>query len=102
MTQVTADLTFSARLWEHTGDSPWVFVTVPVENAQDLRDSAPATRGFGSIKVRVTIGETLWDTSVFPDKGTGSFLLPIKRSVRDRERLQPGDLCEIRVQPIIL
>lgn len=42
--------------------------------------------GFGSIKVRVTIGETSFDTSIFPTKD-GPYLLPVKASVRKKEGL---------------
>jgi len=44
-------------------------------------------RGFGSIKVSARIGKTQWESSIFPDKSSGSYLLPIKKSVRESENL---------------
>ncbi len=48
-------------------------------------------RGFGSLPVRVTIGVTTWDTSIFPHTSTGSHLLPLKATVRKAEHIQGGD-----------
>ena len=47
-------------------------------------------RGFGSVKVTVTLGESRWQTSLFPNKD-GSWFLPIKKPVRVAEGLAEGD-----------
>ena len=47
-------------------------------------------RGFGSVKVTVTLGESRWQTSLFPNKD-GSWFLPIKKPVRVAEGLADGD-----------
>jgi hypothetical protein len=50
-------------------------------------------RGFGSVKVTARIGETRWQTSLFPQK-TGGWFLPIKKPVRLAEGLDFGDEVE--------
>ena len=47
--------------------------------------------GFGSIKVLVTIGNTTWNTSLFPDSKRKTFILPVKKEVRRAENLAEGD-----------
>ena len=47
-------------------------------------------RGFGSVKVTVTLGECTWQTSLFPNKD-GSWFLPLKKPVRLAEELEYGD-----------
>jgi len=49
------------------------------------------------MKVHVTIGETAWDTSIFPDKGSGGWLLPVKAAVRKAEELVVGDHIQVSV-----
>ena len=97
------EIRFDAELWE---DQPtqvtWVFVTLPIEAADELRfmtQSLPKV-GFGTIKVRVTLGSDQWLTSVFPDKSSGSFLLPIKAPIRKNQGLVVGDRCTLVLQPI--
>ena len=51
-------------------------------------------RGFGSLKVTATIGETSWRTSVFPSRETG-WMLPVKAAVRKAEALSEGDEVEL-------
>ena len=48
-------------------------------------------RGWGSLPVEATIRETKWKTSIFPDKETGAYLLPLKAEVRRKEGVAAGD-----------
>ena len=81
---------FVADLWEHHGEAPWVFMTVPAAIADEIADLVPKRTGFGSVKVTVQIGATRWSTSLFPSKELGSYVLPVKRAVRTRESLEIG------------
>lgn len=47
------------------------------------------------MKVNVRIGDITWRTSVFLDSATGAFVLPIKRSVRQVNRIEAGDIVTI-------
>jgi len=65
----------------------------------DLRARTEGTRrGFGSVRVRVTVGSTTWSTSVFPDSRSGSYVLPVKKDVRVREGLQEGDQVAVALE----
>lgn len=98
-----ATFAFSAELfeWDARDDASWVFVGLPVDVAEDIREMAPSKRGFGSVPVHVRCGTSAWRTSVFPDKGTGSFVLPVKKAVRTKEGLAVGKMghFEIDVTP---
>ena len=88
---------FDAELWLYPGKAAWVFVTLPPNVADEILDVATASAGFGSVKVRVRIGNTEWSTSLFPDTSAGSFVLPVKRSVRDAESIDVGDSVHVRL-----
>lgn len=88
---------FEAELWRHDGEAGWHFVTLPPGVAERVREQAGEPRGFGSVRVEVTIGGTTWRTSVFPDARSGSFVLPVKAEVRRREDLLAGDVVEVGV-----
>jgi hypothetical protein len=80
---------FKTKLWKYQGDAAWYFVSLPKKESLDIKAMQKgARRGFGSIRVTVTIGKTTWQTSIFPTK-QGPYLLPIKASVR-----KAGDLFE--------
>ena len=91
---------FSAALWECGGKDTWVFMTLPSEPADEIAELVPRRPGFGSVRVHVQIGETEWSTSLFPDKSLGSYVLPVKRSVRDREQLAIGDVADVTIRVI--
>jgi hypothetical protein len=89
---------FAAEIWLYEGDAPWHFVTLPVDVADELRArTAGARRGFGSVRVRATLGSSTWSTSVFPDRKSASYLLPIKAEIRRREHVDAGDSVTIEL-----
>ncbi len=83
----------------YTGKAAWHFVTLPPDVADEIEAAATGTeRGFGSVKVSVTIGATTWMTSLFPDSGAQSYVLPVKKQVRSSEQLTEGDHVDVALQ----
>ena len=91
------DLEFDAELWEYPGEGGWHFVTLPPELADDVREHVPPGPGFGSVRVTVTIGRSRWQTSLFPEAKTGSYVLPVKKQVRQRNDLVAGDRVAVHL-----
>ncbi len=90
---------FEAELWRWDGNAAWHFVTVPDDVSDDIADAAgPVRRGFGSVRVRVTIGGSTWATSVFPDKQRCAYVLPVKQAVRRAEGLDAGDRATVTLE----
>jgi hypothetical protein len=88
---------FGALLWRYPVADGWHFVSLPAEVSAEITDITAGTRrGFGSVRVDVTVGATSWRTSIFPDSKTGAYLLPVKKAVRVAEHLETGD--EVRAQ----
>ncbi len=86
------DYRFDAELWRYQGDAAWYFVTLPHDISDEIAElTEPDRRGFGSVRVTVTIGRTTWQTSLFPDTKAGAYVLPIKRAVRVAESIDDGD-----------
>ncbi len=67
-----------------------------------------ARRGFGSVKVMARIGETLWKTSVFPQKSSSSskatgrpereWILLVSKKVMRAEGLADGDTLTVEME----
>jgi uncharacterized protein DUF1905 len=92
------DLEFSGEIWEWRGPAPYYFVTVPEDESLDLQEvSSAVTYGWGMIPVRVTIGETQWETSLWPKDGL--YVLPLKDKIRKAERIGEGDTVVVRLSP---
>src|SRR5689334_127570 len=70
-------------LWDARRADTWTFVSLPADVSEEIRDlSAGPRRGFGSVRVRVSVGGSTWRTSIFPDSAGGGYVLPIKAAVR--------------------
>ncbi len=92
---------FQAELWVYLGENPWYFVTLPFDHADEIEELTRTTstqRGFGSVRVRVTVGRTTWTTSVFPDSKNKSYVLPVKKQVRAAEGLVEGSPVDVEIE----
>jgi len=83
-------LTGPLKIW--TNDEGSVhFMSVPEELSGEIRAHAMAfRRGFGSVRVEVTLDDVIWRTSVFPVK-SGGYFLPIKVAVCRKVGIVAGD-----------
>jgi Domain of unknown function (DUF1905) len=82
-------LVFAGTVIEWRGPSPYYFVPVPDEESADIREvAAMATYGWGVIPVVARIGETEFETSLFPKDG--GYLLPLKDAVRKPQGITAG------------
>lgn len=91
-----------ADVWLYPGMSGWHFVSVPKGTAAEIKKEFGArARGWGSLPVTVTltaphrrsgqVAAATWKTSIFPDKKTGTYLLPLKAAVRKKAGIKNGD-----------
>lgn len=93
--------TYSAlvRVWLYPGKAAWHFVTIPEKTSAEISDRFDRfKRGWGSLPVTATVGSTSWKTSIFPDKKSGGYLLPVKASVRKKENISLGDTLSLVVK----
>lgn len=88
---------FTATVWRYDGAAAWYFLTLPPDLADEIRSRVEHV-AFGSVRVRARIGATSWSTSVFPDKGSGSYVLPVKAAVRRAEGLDDGSTAAVHLE----
>lgn len=88
MNRISYKLT--GQVWIYQGYTPWHFVTIKKQKVDEIKKDVLFYGGFKSIKVKVKIGKTQWQTSIFPNKN-GSYILPIKKSVRQLESIKDGN-----------
>ena len=87
-----------AKVWRwpglpaQAGDGGWHFVNLDKKVSKQIRDVY--TRGF--VKVYATIGRTSWDASLLPSKRDASYLLCVKKLVRQKEGIFDGDMVKIK------
>jgi hypothetical protein len=91
------NLEFSGEIWFWRGPAPWYFVTVPEQQCREIKAISNAvTYGWGMIPANVRIGKTQWTTSLWPKDG--SYIVPIKTTVRKAEKLEEGDTVTIHLE----
>ena len=91
------DYTVKTKVWRWKG-GPWHFAHLPARPAARIRALFGKTaRGWGSIRVRLRVGKTQWDTSLFPDRKSKSYLFAIKAAVRKAEDIGAGDTITVKV-----
>ncbi|HEX6376267.1 MAG TPA: DUF1905 domain-containing protein [Allosphingosinicella sp.] len=100
----TVSFTAPLSVWrtEKYGDIGYVTIEGPAAEAIAAHElmrrlELGRRRGFGSVRVEVTIGASRWPTSVFPQKGGGWFL-PVKKAICRAEGLAAEDEVAVRLE----
>lgn len=89
------NFTLSTTLWKYPSESgAWYFVSLSQEISAQIKSQPRPKKGWGSVRVRATIGKTTWETSIFPSK-EGVYLLPVKASVRKAEDLFENETIKV-------
>ena len=55
-------------------------------------------RGWGAVRVQATIGETTWETSIFPYAKVSAYILPVKADVRKKEKILVDNVAEVQLK----
>jgi hypothetical protein len=100
------EFVFDAELWrwQARAEAGWTFVSLPAEASEEIRDLVAhgSARGFGSVRVEVRVGLTVWRTSVFPDATRGVYVLPVKRAIRRAQDWEPGGTATVHLRVLEL
>ncbi|HYF13371.1 MAG TPA: DUF1905 domain-containing protein [Candidatus Paceibacterota bacterium] len=90
--------TIEGEVVRYPGPGGWYFVQADKEISDELRRSAHTKKvGWGYIKVKAKVGETSWETTLFPTKNNGPYLIAIKTDVRKVEHISEKDTVRINV-----
>lgn len=88
---------FTGPIWFWKGPAPWYFVTVPPEECQAIKAiSGTVTYGWGMIPATVRIGNSVWQTALWPKNER--YIVPIKATIRKAESLVEGDEVMVRLE----
>ena len=86
-------------VWVYPGMAAWRFANVDKKQSEEIKEKyGKGKRGFGSIPVVATLGKTTWETSIFPDKRSGTYLLPLKAKIRIAEGIVDGDEINFSIE----
>ena len=102
LTGQTHTVAFTSPCWLYAGKGAWYFVTLPPDSAAEISYFSKTLNGgkrtgWGSVRVTVQVGETVWQTSLFPDSKNKSYVLPIKAAVRKAEKIIEDQTVKVRV-----
>jgi hypothetical protein len=91
-------MTAPLKMWSND-EGRMHFLSVPPELSAEIKAHAMLVRrGFGSVRVEVTLDEIVWRTSVFPVKSSGGYFLPVKMDVIRKADIAAGDEVTVSVE----
>jgi hypothetical protein len=90
-----------SKVWLYPGDAAWHFVTLPQDISEDIKNLfGDRAKRWGTIPVEITVGSSVWNTSIFPDNKEGAYVLPLKKDIRKKENIKIGDTLKILLEII--
>ena len=89
-------LSFTSELIYWRGPAPFYFFRVPEKEALAIsKIAAGVTYGWGVIPADITIKDEVFYTALFPKDG--SYLVPLKKAIREKLKIELGDIVKIKV-----
>ena len=72
--------------------SSWRFARVPENISAKIKEMQKGRfrRGWDAVYAKAKIGKSEWVTSVFPDRHSATYILPLKKQIRYEENLYDG------------
>jgi hypothetical protein len=93
------DYSFTSKVWMYDGPAAWHFVTLPPKMAEEIETIFKGIqKSFGSIRVEAAIGKNSWNTSIFKDTKSNSYVLPLKAEIRKKAKIKAGDLVPVIIK----
>jgi hypothetical protein len=79
---------FTSILWQQASTMGWHFVSLPEKTSTEIRVLLRShEEGWGRLKATAKIGTTEWKTAIWFDTKRNTYLLPIKATIRNKEKL---------------
>lgn len=86
----------------YPGPTPWHFIYISKAKSAEIKKKFGAKqRGWSSLPVKVTLGKTSWKTSIFFERKSESYLLPVKAEVRRKEDITYGDEVKFALEILV-
>ena len=84
---------------EWRGPAPYHFVEVPPGACEEIADvAAEVTYGWGMVPVRVTLGDSEWETALWPRDG--GYVVPVRDWVREAEGAELGQVVVVTLDVV--
>jgi len=80
--------------------SSWRFARVPEDISVKIKEMQKGRlrRGWGAVYAQARVGKSEWVTSVFPDRHSNTYILPLKKQIRYEENLYDGTDLHISLE----
>lgn len=96
--QAKINYKFSAKLWKDTSSGGWFFVSLPKDISKEIREHLKwQEEGWGRMKAVAIINNLEWNTAIWFDTKSNTYLLPVKAEIRKKAYLQLDDIIHVNV-----
>lgn len=91
---------FTAKVWTYfNGKSTYYLASMPARIGAAIRSMQQGRprRGWGSVPVHITIGQTSWKSSIFPESESKSYLFLLNAKVRKAEAIKENSRITVSI-----
>jgi Domain of unknown function (DUF1905) len=95
------EFSFTEKCWLWQGKAVWYFITVPKGYSEEIKfftdNHFAKRRGWGAVRVTARIGNSEWQTSIFPSTSLNAYMLPIKQQIRKKEKIALDSTVQVQL-----
>ena len=86
--------------YEKDNSGSWRFARVPEGISTKIKEmqKGKLRRGWGAVYTKAKVGKSEWTTSIFPDRRSATYILPLKKQIRYEENLYDGREFNFKIE----
>jgi hypothetical protein len=90
---------FKSEIWQYSAPKgSWYFVSLPKETAAEIGENLKwQEEGWGRLKAIAEINRIEWNTAIWYDTKSETYLLPLKNEIRKKNILDVGKSIEVTI-----
>ena len=89
---------FSAKLWKDASSGGWFFVSLPKNISKEIKGSLKQQEeGWGRMKTIASIKNIEWNTAIWFDTKSNTYLLPVKAEIRKKLHLELDVMVNVSI-----
>ncbi len=83
---------FTAKMWRSTEPGSWHFISIPKDISKEIRKNLQwQEEGWGRMKAAAEVNALQWETAIWFDTKSDTYLLPVKAEIRKKAKLHANE-----------
>lgn len=89
---------FQAQMWRDLIPGGWHFISLPKQISAEIRNNLKwQEQGWGRMKIVACMKDCEWNTAIWFDTNSNTYLLPVKLEIRKKTKTVVHEIIHVKI-----